>query len=59
MRETGDALVGREVRIVARSSWACGEWGRIVHYDGQNYHIALWDDAQPLLVFSRKEIKVK
>lgn len=58
MRKSGDALVGREVRIIARASWAYGEWGRIVHYDGQNYHVALWD-GEHALVFSRKEIKVK
>ncbi len=58
MRKSGDALVGREVRIIARSSWAYGEWGRIVHYDGQNYHVALYDGEQAL-VFSRNEIKVK
>ena len=58
MRLSGDALVGHEATIIARSSWAYGEWGRIVHYDGQNYHVALWN-GEEALVFSRNEIKVK
>lgn len=52
-------LIGREVTITSKDSWAYGEWGIIKFYDGEDYHIALYNDDKMALVFSRNEFRVK
>lgn len=52
-----DSLIGKKATIRCKASWANGEWGIIKAYDGDYYHIALWNgDTQ--LVFTRREFKV-
>ena len=50
-------LVGRQVTITAKDSWAYGEWGIVKMFDGEYYHIAPWNDSVEL-VFTRDEFRV-
>lgn len=47
-------LVGRFAYIKGRP----GEWGVIVDYDGDWYHLAWCGDASSLLVYNRNELHV-
>lgn len=51
-------MIGREVIIISKSSWAYGEWGVIKHFDGDYYHIAI-ANGEPILVFKRNEFRVR
>lgn len=51
-------LIGRKADIVAKDSWFCGDWGTIVAFDGEHYHIALFD-GDDAAIFSRNEFRVR
>lgn len=51
-------LIGKIVKIKSRDSEYCGEWGVVKYFDGDDYHIALWN-GEPYLIFSRSEFTVK
>lgn len=53
---TPESLIGKEVTITA--GWSKGEWGIVKHYDGDLYHIALWN-GDTATVFARNEFRVK
>ena len=36
-----------------------GDWGRVIGYDGEFYHIAFADDENDTRIFTRSEIRVK
>lgn len=55
---TRQELIGKEVTIRCRDSWANGEWGIVKDYDGENYHVALWNGREQL-IFTRSELRVK
>ena len=50
-------LIGKQVTIRCKASWANGEWGIIKAYDGKFYHIAIWNGEQQL-IFTRREFRV-
>ncbi len=52
-------LIGKEVTITTKDSWAFGEWGIVRMFDGEYYHIAPWNDEKISLVFTRDEFRVK
>lgn len=51
-------LIGKTVEITNRESWVCGSWGRIVAFDGELYHVEMFDGDGSALVFERNEFKV-
>lgn len=55
----GKNLIGREVTITARNSWAYGELGVIKDFDGELYHVVLWNGDDMYLVFDRSEFRLK
>lgn len=57
--EESPNLIGKEVTITSKDSWAYGEWGVIKDYDGEYYYVAIADDPTSQLVFDRKEFKIK
>jgi len=58
MKEFKSKLIGKRAYIKDDiESWAAGEWGIIKYYDGDYYHIAIWNgETQP--IFSRNEFVV-
>lgn len=50
-----DNLIGREATI--KTGWMKGEWGIIKYFDGDLYHIAMWN-GDSCMVFERSEFKV-
>ena len=52
-------LIGKQVTITSRDSWAYGEWGIIKDFDGDCYYVAIADDPNSTLIFDRNEFKVK
>lgn len=54
-------LIGKKVNIKKSiESPYAGEWGVVKLFDGQDYHVALWDgdDRQGAIVLDRKEFVV-
>lgn len=51
-------LIGKKVYITAKDSWACGEWGIIKMFDGDYYHIAIANEENMDLVFTRNEFRL-
>ena len=52
------ALMGKEATITDPNSDYYGEWGIIKGFDGDYYHIALWN-GDTCLAFARSEFRVK
>jgi len=49
-------LIGKKVNIKKNiDSPYAGEWGIIRLFDGQDYHVALWDEHHGAIVLSRNE----
>ena len=55
---TGTKLIGKKVFITAKDSWACGEWGIVRDYYDGYYYIAIANDQNTTLIFTRSEIKI-
>lgn len=51
-------LIGRRVYIPDQDGKHCGDWGIVVGYDGEYYHIAFAGDKNNTLIFVRSEIHV-
>lgn len=51
-------LIGRKVFIPSFDGKHHGDWGVVVGYDGDVYHVAFAGDADSTMVFDRKEIRV-
>ena len=51
-------LIGRQVTITDKDSWARGEWGIIKYIDNDDYYIAIANDSDSTLVFKRNEFRV-
>lgn len=52
-------LIGKKVTIKSEDSWANGEWGTIVDYDYEYYYVAIADDKNMTLQFTKKELVFK
>jgi hypothetical protein len=50
---------GTAVEVRCKGSWENGNWGVVRNYDGEDYHVAMNNDLNTALVFSRNEIVVK
>lgn len=50
--------VGTVVDIKSPDSCYNGEWGVVRYFDGDSYHVALWD-GNDCPIFDRKELKVR
>lgn len=48
-------LIGKIVNIKGRP----GDWGRVLDFDGEYYHVAFCDDKDNVLIFTRDEISVQ
>ena len=51
--KTGDRVIIKS-RV---ASWARGQWGIIKDFDGIYYHIAIYNDVDMILIFTRDEIR--
>lgn len=51
-------LIGKKVYIPNENGQHWGDWGRVIGYDGEYYHVAFADDKSNVLVFKRQEIRV-
>lgn len=51
-------LIGRYVDIKKGNCWSEGDWGIIVDYDGDWYHLAYCGDLDDIPVFTRDEFRV-
>lgn len=51
-------LIGRRVYIPDDRGNHFGDWGIVVGYDGEYYHIAFAGDKSNTLIFTRSEIHV-
>lgn len=51
-------LKGKKVYIPSFDGKHCGEWGRVIGYDGEYYHIAYADDKNNILIFKRNEFHI-
>lgn len=51
-------LIGRRVYIPDERGQFWGDWGIVIGYDGEYYHIAFAGDEKHTLVFTRSEIHV-
>ena len=56
--QKGEDLIGKEVTITDKTSWACGEWGVVKDFDGEYYHVAPWN-GETQIVFTRSDFRVK
>ena len=51
-------LIGKKVYIPDERGQHWGDWGRVIAYDGEYYHVAFADDKNDTRVFLRSEIRV-
>ena len=51
-------MIGKQVDIINKSSWAYGEWGVIKDFDGEYYYIAI-ANGDETLIFKRNEFRVR
>lgn len=47
--------IGDEVNIL--EGMYEGEWGTVKDFDGEVYHVAIWNDPNALLIFEPDEIE--
>lgn len=52
-------LIGKIAFITDKDSMYYGEWGTIVDFDGDLYHIAIANGMDSIPVFGRKEFRVR
>lgn len=50
--------IGKKCYITDKDSIYYGEWGIIRHYDGQYFHVAIANDSETLVIFTRSEIRI-
>ena len=51
-------LIGKRVYITDKKSMYNGEWGIIVDYDGDVYHVAIARDRKHHVIFDRNQFRV-
>lgn len=51
-------LIGKKVIITNKDSWAFDQWGTVKMFDGEYYHIAIYNDPDTVLIFTRDEFRV-
>lgn len=51
-------LIGKRVYIPNEEGKHYGDWGRVIGYDGEYYHIAFADDKSNVLIFKRSEFHI-
>ena len=51
-------LIGKIAGIPSFDGKFHGDWGRIVAFDGEYYHIAFAEDMNDVQVFTRDEIRI-
>ena len=51
-------IVGMKVHIKDKESMHFGGWGRVVLFDGEYYHVAMFEDNDCVCIFSRDALKV-
>jgi len=51
---SGEKLIGSVVYVKPMYN----EWGVVVDYDGDVYHIAMWNDRSSVPIFDRKDFTV-
>ena len=52
-------LIGKQATITTKDSIYYGEWGTIKMFDGEYYHIAIYNDADMAVIFTRDEFRVR
>ena len=52
-------LAGRVVDISYENGNFYGDWGVVIGYDGEHYHVAFAGDTKNVLVFLRNEFRVR
>ena len=51
-------LIGKLVTITDKESWLCGEWGRVIAFDGDYYYITI-ADGDEFFAFYRQDFRVR
>lgn len=51
-------MIGKLVYITDPESIYFGEWGEVMHYDGEVYHIAVAQGKNSLVIFNRDQFRV-
>ena len=51
-------LIGKIANIPSFDGKFYGDWGRIIAFDGEYYHIAFADDRNDVQIFTRDEIRI-
>lgn len=52
-------LIGKKVHIKDKESFHYNGWGRVVDFDGEYYHVAMFEDKDSVCIFNRKSLKVE
>jgi transcription elongation factor len=55
---TAKIIVGDKVQIRLGQSWMSGEWGIVREVNGDEYHVAPYNDEKMALIYSRAEIRL-
>ena len=55
----GVGLIGRKVYIIDKDSQYYGEWGVILHFDGEQYHVSIAEGNNATPIFDRDQFKLK
>lgn len=51
-------MIGRKVNIKSRDSFHDGGWGTVRYFDGERFHVAMYNGKDDVCVFSKDEIKI-
>ena len=51
-------LIGKRVHIPDERGQFLGDWGIVIGYDGEYYHVAFAGDENNTLIFKRSDIHV-
>lgn len=51
-------MIGREVYINDKESIHYKDWGVIVDYDGEYYHVAIFNDKSHTVIFERNQLYI-
>lgn len=54
----GSSLIGRKVDIIDKDSMHYGGWGRVIYFDGDDYHVAMYEGKDDVCVFNRRDLKI-
>ena len=51
-------MIGRRVYIKNQDSIHFNDWGIVVGYDGEYYHVAIYNDKNHVVIFKRNELHI-